>query len=47
MAKDAADILEATRQNLIGKLLRKREEIDAQLKALRYEPQRQPPLRET
>jgi len=36
MAKDAAQILEATRQKLIDKLLKKRGEIEEQLEKLGY-----------
>jgi phage shock protein A len=49
MAKDAVAALEATRQKLIEKLLKKRRDIEDQLKGLRYEPPRheQPLPRET
>jgi hypothetical protein len=36
MAKDAAEILEATRQKLIDKLLKRRKDIEQQLERLGY-----------
>jgi hypothetical protein len=37
MSKDAVQTLEETRQKLIKKLLEKRDNIEAQLKALNYD----------